>query len=117
MMSSSTCPRAAFPALGEYARHHSPDLLAELAKANQFDAVKKDRDQLEADVHLLTAELKQSEADRAARLEVIEKLDKLLKESEADRAARLDVIERQDALLKEQAARLEALQKEAGANK
>ena len=43
----------------------------------------------------------ESEADRQARLEVIERLDAALKESEADRQARLEVIERLDAALKE----------------
>ena len=41
-----------------------------------------------------------SEADRAARLEVIERLDAALKESEADRRQRLDVIGRLDAELR-----------------
>jgi chromosome segregation ATPase len=40
----------------------------------------------------LTANLKESEADRAARLDVIHDLSEKLKESEADRLARLDVI-------------------------
>jgi hypothetical protein len=40
----------------------------------------------------LTAKLKESEADRAARFNQIMELTTLLKESEADRAARLVLI-------------------------
>jgi hypothetical protein len=47
----------------------------------------------------LETRLAESEADRQARLEVIERLDAALKESEADRQARLEVIERLDAAL------------------
>ena len=66
-------PRGAFPALREYARDHSPDLLAELAKAKEYDALKKDRDELAASVDLLTQSQKQTETDREARLETIQR--------------------------------------------
>jgi superfamily I DNA/RNA helicase len=61
----------------------------------------------------LTARLKESEADRAARLELINELSARLKESEADRAARFNQITELTGLLKEseadRAARLEVI--------
>jgi 2-polyprenyl-3-methyl-5-hydroxy-6-metoxy-1,4-benzoquinol methylase len=50
-------------------------------------------------INRLDQQLQASEADRAARLDVINRLDRQLQASEADRAARLDVIERLKAKL------------------
>jgi 2-polyprenyl-3-methyl-5-hydroxy-6-metoxy-1,4-benzoquinol methylase len=65
-------------------------------------------------IEQLDAALKESEADRQAQLEAIEQLDAALKESEADRQARLEVIEQLDAALKEseadRQARLEVIE-------
>ncbi|PYV15326.1 MAG: hypothetical protein DMG07_10060, partial [Acidobacteria bacterium] len=59
--------------------------------------------------------LRESERDRAARLEVIEHLGEALKESEADRAARLEVIEDRNARIGRLEARLWASQADAAA--
>ena len=56
----------------------------------------------------LTELLRESEADRAARLVKMEELDRLLRESEADRAARLVKMEELDRLLRESEAAREA---------
>ena len=67
-------------------------------------------------IQRLESRLQESEADRAARLEVIQKLDAKLGESEADRAARLEVIQKLDAKLREsegdRAAQSETIQKQ-----
>jgi FkbM family methyltransferase len=69
---------------------------------NTFDEfVTADVKNLESNLATLTKLLKESEADRAARLEQINTLTKLLKESEADRAARLAQINTLTKLLKE----------------
>jgi glycosyltransferase involved in cell wall biosynthesis len=52
-------------------------------------------------IHTLTALIKDSEADRAARLEQIHTLTALLNESETDRAARLEQIHTLTALIKD----------------
>lgn len=69
-------PRSVFPSLRAYARNNSPDLLVELHKAAKTDE--------------LTRLLAISEADRAARLDVIERLDKMLKEA----TSRLNALEK-----------------------
>ena len=55
----------------------------------------------EADRAARLALLRESEADRAARLEQIHELSRLLRESEADRAARFDVIQNLQARIAE----------------
>jgi ADP-heptose:LPS heptosyltransferase/GT2 family glycosyltransferase len=63
----------------------------------------------------LQRRLRESELDRAARLEVIEHLGGALKESEADRAARLEVIEDLNLGIGRLEARLRASQADAAA--
>jgi 2-polyprenyl-3-methyl-5-hydroxy-6-metoxy-1,4-benzoquinol methylase len=64
-------------------------------------------------INRLNKQLEESEADRAARLEVINRLSKRLEEAEADRTARLEVINRQSKQLEEsetdRATRLEVI--------
>jgi glycosyltransferase involved in cell wall biosynthesis len=66
------------------------------------------------EVNHLKSALRESEADRAARLDQIQQLTELLRESEADRAARLDQIQQLAELLREseadRAARLDQIQ-------
>jgi 2-polyprenyl-3-methyl-5-hydroxy-6-metoxy-1,4-benzoquinol methylase len=76
---------------------HDAWQLSERDRANRLQVIER----LEAQLTRSDEELKESEADRQARLEAIERLDEALKESEADRQARLEVIERLDAALKE----------------
>jgi ADP-heptose:LPS heptosyltransferase len=81
-----------------------------------------DRAEVEADraarletIERLTNTLSEVEADRAARLETIERLTNTLSEIEADRAARLEAIERLTSTLSEvevdRAARLETIER------
>jgi hypothetical protein len=67
----------------------------------------------EAAIGILEKALKESDADRAARLEQIKTFEKALRESEADRAARLEQIKILDKALQEsetdRAARLEQI--------
>lgn len=60
-------------------------------------------------IHQLSSQLEASEADRAARLEVIHQLSRQLEASEADRAARLEVIRSQEQMLKTQEQMLDRL--------
>jgi GT2 family glycosyltransferase len=71
------------------------------AEEQQQRLTRSSRELVRAYIADLEARLAESEADRQARLEVIERLDAALKESEADRQARLEVIERLVAALKE----------------
>jgi len=66
---------------------------------SQFAVAEADRAARLEVIERLHQQLQASEADRAARLEVIERLNEQLQASEADRAARLEVIERLKAQL------------------
>jgi 2-polyprenyl-3-methyl-5-hydroxy-6-metoxy-1,4-benzoquinol methylase len=90
------------------------------ALLDQADATKRVHEQLRSAeaaslkaIERLSAQLAESEADRAARLDVIKRLSEQLAASEADRAARLDVIKRLSEQLAaseaDRAARLEAI--------
>jgi len=71
---------------------------------NIFDEfVTADVKNLESNLATLTKLLKESDADRASRLEQINTLTRLLKESDADRASRLELINTLDKSLKESA--------------
>lgn len=78
---------------------------------------------LDREVSRLHSKLQESEADRAARLEIIQRLNDQIREkqdlitqvrqqlanSEADRAARLEVIQRLDTIARDQQAKIEHL--------
>jgi hypothetical protein len=90
--------------LKKYAYEYSIDWLPALDKSRQHDL-------LLGQINELQQLLKESEADRAARLEQINELTRMLKESEADRAVRLEVINNQNILIQRQAEEIEAFKR------
>ena len=90
------------------------DLVLEIDElADRLRESEADRAARLEQIHALTAALRESEADRAARLEQIHELTATLRESEADRAARLEQIHELTITLREseadRAARLELI--------
>jgi hypothetical protein len=93
--------------LGKMRQDQIGDLTARLKESEADRAARLDL------IHELTDKLKESEADRTARFRQITELTGLLKESEADRAARFQQITKLTGLLKDsdadRAARLEMI--------
>jgi len=71
------------------------------AREKAYQASEADRAARLEQINRLADLLQESEADRAARLENINRLTELLQESEADRAARLEVIRNQECRIRQ----------------
>jgi glycosyltransferase involved in cell wall biosynthesis len=80
------------------------------AREKAYQASEADRAARLDVIHQLSEELEASEADRVARLDVIHQLSEKLEASEADRVARLEVIQRQGVEIGQLQHQLQALQ-------